>query len=393
MHPLVGHEAARTALARARLQGTLPGALLLLGPRGVGKQRLALWLAQAVLCREAGAEGGCGACRDCRRVLRLEHPDLHWYFPLPRPRKTAAEKLGTALEEARMERLARLREDALRPSHSEEPAALYLAAARELRRRAGSRPSEGGEQVFIVGDADTLVPQEGSAEAANALLKLLEEPPPDTRFILTTSEPRRVLATIRSRTVPLHLSPLPRDAVAAFLEARGIAAGDAAEAARLSGGSVGLALGFLPDEAREAGPLETLRLRAGEVLEAALGDSPGRAYALVLSPHFADSPVMKTARLLVPLLDALEVWLRDLAAVAAGSTDSVVNRSAMATLERLVREHGLHPAVVGDALPAVAEARREALGNVAPALVVTGVAAALRRALLHSLLRSASGAP
>ena len=248
MHPLVGHDAARQSLARAIQRRTLPAALLVMGPRGVGKQRLALWLAQLVLCREPGGDGPCGSCRDCRRVLRLEHPDLHWFFPLPRPKGVSQDKLGDALEEARHERLAELRESPLQGSYNPEPVAIYLAAARELRRKARSRPAEGGEQIFIIADAESLIPQESSPEAANALLKLLEEPPEDTRFILTSSQPGALLDTIRSRTVPLHLAPLSVEATRDFLLEHGAGPGEAEHAARLSGGSIGAALGFLPEE-------------------------------------------------------------------------------------------------------------------------------------------------
>src|SRR5215470_9964272 len=80
--PLYGHDALRRRLAAAVPKGRLPQAILLEGPRGVGKQRLALWLAQAVLCERASPEGGCGTCRSCTMVLNLTHPDLHWFIPV-----------------------------------------------------------------------------------------------------------------------------------------------------------------------------------------------------------------------------------------------------------------------------------------------------------------------
>ena len=94
-------------------------------------------------------------------------------------------------------------------------------------------------QIFIVGDAEMLVSQEASQEAANALLKLLEEPPGASRFILTSSEPGRLLPTIRSRTVSIHLTPVPVADVEAFLVA-GVSAdpNEAAWAATLSQGAI-----------------------------------------------------------------------------------------------------------------------------------------------------------
>src|SRR5688500_7905764 len=97
-----------------------------------------------------------------------------------------------------------------RRRHSERPSSLPRSC------RAYTRPAMSAEQVFIVGDADALVVQEASQEAANALLKLLEEPPGGTRFILTSSEPGRLLPTVRSRSVPLHVGRLPGELVRLF---------------------------------------------------------------------------------------------------------------------------------------------------------------------------------
>src|SRR5207245_4673325 len=92
--PLVGHEGVKTRLGGAHPSGRLPQAMLFAGPKGVGKQRLALWLAQLIHCEATGGggeggEGGggrpqepCGACRSCRLVLSLQHPDVHWFVPI-----------------------------------------------------------------------------------------------------------------------------------------------------------------------------------------------------------------------------------------------------------------------------------------------------------------------
>src|SRR3989441_9881426 len=80
--PLIGHERVKTKLAGAHASGKLPQALLLAGPRGVGKQRLALWLAQLIHCEvPGGGQEPCGQCHPCRLVLSLQHPDVHWFVP------------------------------------------------------------------------------------------------------------------------------------------------------------------------------------------------------------------------------------------------------------------------------------------------------------------------
>src|SRR5262245_10046741 len=168
MHPLVGHWDARRRLSRAFRADRLPQVLVLTGPAGVGKQRLGLWLAALTLCAERGEEP-CGKCASCRVVAGLAHPDLHWFVPVPRPKATdrekqveeAAEALGQLLEERRTGSLY-LPPDPM-SSHG-------LASVRLLQRRASLTAAQGGKKVFILGDADRLVVQEASQEAANALL-------------------------------------------------------------------------------------------------------------------------------------------------------------------------------------------------------------------------------
>ncbi len=374
LHAVLGHEKARATLARAHARGGLPAALLFHGPRGIGKQRLALWLAQLLVCQRP-QEGPCGACAPCRMASSLEHPDVHWYFPLPRPKGAAGDRLVDALEEARLEELAALREQPLRPSHSEEIRGLYVGTVRSIRAHAYKRPVMAAGPVFIVGDAELLVPQESSPEAANALLKMLEEPPGGTRFILTTSESGRLPATIPSRTVPLHLAPLPVRDVAAFLEREShVDAKTAAWAAGLSQGSIGRALGFLPD-GDEPGPLELLRRRAFDIVAAATGPraSAGHALALEFPPA--------GGRALVELFGFVEEWLRDLAAVTTGARGAVLNRDRSSDLDRLVANGGLTADRIARAFARVERARELALANVNPQLVVGGLVGDLRRAL------------
>ena len=375
LHPLVGHDEARVPLARAHGKEGLPSALLLHGPRGVGKQRLAQWIAQLMVCEEPGADGPCGACKNCRLAMSLEHPDIHWYFPLPRPKGVTGDRLVDALESARYEFLGELRESALRPSPSDELRGLYLGTVQGLRKRAYLSPTMASAQVFIIGDAELLVPQEASPEAANALLKLLEEPPKGTRFILTSSEPGRLLPTIRSRSIPLHLSPLPKASVESFLgEHTEHDTKTAAWAAGLAQGSIGRALGFLPD-GDDRGPLETFRRDAFRLVQAALADDRGTGFATALS--FSPSG----ARRLVELFAFVEEWLRDLAAVAAGAGDEVISRDAADHLASLVEAKGLAAADISLTLPAVERARQLARGNVNPQLVVSGLIQTLRAGL------------
>src|SRR6266496_513294 len=222
--PLYGHEGTRNRLVGAIASGRLPQALLFEGPRGVGKQRLALWLAQALVCERAGGKAGgevregCGECQQCKLVLNLSHPDVHWFVPLEPSKKSGdADKQVDVAEEALAAEMAARREEPLyKPASG---LAIHgIAAIRLLLRRLALKPALGQRNVFVIGDAERLVPQVGTDAAANALLKALEEPPADTVFVLTAAAPESLLPTILSRVVRVRVARLADSIVAAFAQ-------------------------------------------------------------------------------------------------------------------------------------------------------------------------------
>lgn len=353
-----GHEALRASLHRSLARGTLPATVLIHGAPGCGKQSLALWLARTRLC--SGTDKPCDRCRSCRSALRLEHPDIHWHFPLPRPKRASSPaRLAAALEDARFAKLEERRRSPLRAEGDAEVKGIYLAAVQTIRDHAHRRPAVGEEQCFIIGDAEHLVPQEASPEAANALLKLLEEPPESSRFILTSGKPGSLLDTIRSRALPIHLPPLPVATVAAFLREECGADPEAAmRAATLSQGSIGAALGHLEPD----GDQSRQRERALALLRAATGGRRADAFAIALT--FPPGG----ARGLLDLMGALQLWIRDLGAVGLGRDDQVVNAEALPFLRDAARRLALTPDRVGQAVGKVEEARMLAQGNVNPQL-------------------------
>jgi DNA polymerase III subunit delta' len=322
---LLGHAAARTTLGRAVQQGALPASILVHGPAGIGKQQFGLWLGQLALC-DAGGTEPCGECRHCRLCARLEHPDLNWFFPLTRPKGGgSAERLGEALEDARAQELALRRERPLRALNPLEATGIFLAQVQTIRRMALARPAMARRKLFVIGDAEQLVPQESSPEAANALLKVLEEPPADTIFVLTAAEPEALLPTIRSRLLPVRLDPLPEAELARLLTAeRNTEPAHAAVVARLAAGSLGMALAFLPGDDAVPGPLQAIRLQARDWLDAALqpGPTDRLAAALAQAPAGARGGFAET-------LGFLTLWIRDLAAVSAGAEELVLNADSL----------------------------------------------------------------
>ncbi|MGI8401964.1 MAG: hypothetical protein ACR2NS_10250 [Gemmatimonadaceae bacterium] len=211
---LYGHEQLRQRLSESVSAESLPASLLFQGARGVGKQRFALWLAERLFC--TGTNASCGVCTACRYVQSLTHPDLHWVFPRPRLKDADPD-----LEQVRDDYAGAIAERAANsglyaaPSGSE---GIYVATVRSLVQQAARTPAMGRRKVFIIGDAERMVPQEGADMAANAFLKLLEEPPADTTIILTSSEPGALLPTIRSRVITVRVPLVPDAAVRAFVE-------------------------------------------------------------------------------------------------------------------------------------------------------------------------------
>ena len=351
---LYGHEGLRERLTENIRAGTLPASVLFQGPRGVGKQRLGLWLAGGLLCSgstdarapsDNRATAGCGNCASCRYVAALTHPDLHWIFPRPRLRDSDPdlEQVRDDYAEAVAERAASHGLYAA-PSGSE---GIYVATVRSIVQQAAISPALGRRKVFIVGDAERMVPQEGADMAANAFLKLLEEPPSDTTIILTSSEPGALLPTIRSRVVNVRVPLVADKAVRAFVEdpvvkkaLDAITKASVAERVRAAAGAPGRLLSGAT-EARAT-------MNARRIFDAAIGLRPGLAHATALSQgsmgargNFADT--------LEALIELLGERVRD-----------ALHRQDVASAASAAR-----------AVDAVLQAQTYASGNVSPQLVTS----------------------
>ncbi len=213
--PLFGHSHLQARLRESIAREALPASLLLIGPRGVGKQRLALWLAQVLLC--TGDEPRpCGKCQHCRFSAELTHPDLHWYFPRPRLKDTdpSPDDVRQDYGEAIAERVKSF--GLYAPATGSD--GIFIGTVRAILQSASVSPAMSRRKVFVSGDAERMVSQEGADQAANAFLKLLEEPPADTQLILTSSEPGALLPTIRSRVVTQRVSLVAESDVRAFAQ-------------------------------------------------------------------------------------------------------------------------------------------------------------------------------
>lgn len=313
--PIYGHEALREQFAWQIDRGGLPASLLLHGPSGVGKQRLALWIAQRLLCAEALKP--CGTCQHCRYVLALQHPDLHWVFPHENVAGSADwdyEDLkplhdGFVAERAEEHGLY------ARPDGS---CGIYKGDAKYLRFVASRSPALAQRKVLVVGDAERMVPQAANPEAANMFLKLLEEPPADTTIILTSSEPHAMLQTIRSRVVQVRVAPLTTDAMRAFLTDSDAAARmpnlPQAELLRIASGAPGKLLG---------GDDQTAALTRARQLLAAADAGPEQRFRAAFS-----SGSSKARGAFSDVLDALTIVVHERVRQAAERGDEDAARRA-----------------------------------------------------------------
>jgi DNA polymerase-3 subunit delta' len=356
---LYGHQHLRERLAENIRAGTLPASLLLQGPRAVGKQRLALWLAQGLLCGSndrvdnntaSGLSAGCGKCASCRYVSELTHPDLHWVFPRPRLRDSDPDlsQVRDDYAEAVAERAAGNGLYAA-PSGSE---GIYVATVRSIVQQAAISPAMARRKVFIVGDAERMVPQEGADMAANAFLKLLEEPPADTNIILTSSEPGALLPTIRSRVVTVRVPLVSDKAVRAFVDDAvvkktldAIGKASAAERVRVAAGAPGRLL--------SGGSEAKATMNARRIVDAATSARAALIYSTALAQGSAGArgSFADTLDALVELLgervrDALHHQDSRAAESAARAVDAVLQAQTYAAsnvnpqliASRLIRE-------------------------------------------------------
>jgi DNA polymerase-3 subunit delta' len=205
---VVGHEAAVARLRRIADEDRVPGAMLFLGPPGIGKRTLADAVAARLLCEAVRAGDACGTCRHCVRLAAGTHPDV---------------RVVTRDEDRRDVRIEQVR---------------------ELGRWLALQPLMASCKVAILDGAHCL-----NEHGQNALLKTLEEPPARTVVLLTASAAALLLPTVRSRCQVLRLEPLPPAAVARVLVARGVAPERAERLAGLAEGAPGQVLALEADAA------------------------------------------------------------------------------------------------------------------------------------------------
>jgi DNA polymerase-3 subunit delta' len=231
-------------------------AYLFFGPGGCGKKTAAMALAQALFCRQEPNKG-CGSCTDCRRVREGKHPDFFVFGP--------------------------------------QGSSFKVEQVRDILREAAMKPYEASRRVMVLDKVELMSP-----EAANALLKVLEEPNASLCFVLVTTSRAKILPTIASRCQAMRFGPLPEPVLAGLIERdMGLSAPEAKALAGLSGGSLRTAQRLSGEQGAE------IRELAEGFLEAAA------SHSTLMALNWSASAVAEKKRL-DELFDLIGAYLREL---------------------------------------------------------------------------------
>lgn len=233
---IIGQDSAVNQLRAAVAEGRIPHAQLICGGEGVGKLTIALAYARYLCCPHRHDGDACGECPSCKKFDKYAHPDIHFAYPVYRKSSPNAysddfiDKWRTAIAENPYMNLNQWM------SHigaENQQCIIYVSQSDEIIRKLTLKSSEGGYKVMIIWMAEKM-----NAECSNKLLKMIEEPPAQTVFLLVAENPDLLLPTIQSRVQRIPLLPLDDDTVATVLCQRfGLTDADARQIAHSSAGN------------------------------------------------------------------------------------------------------------------------------------------------------------
>lgn len=246
---VIGQQHVVAHLQKQWAEGRIPHALLLAGPEGSGKMAIALDYARLLLCEHPqqgeGTAQACGQCRGCVMTRNLAHPDLHFVFPIIRPKSASSsanivcdlwvKEWREMLVEGPYFDLQKWEE---KMGIENQQPIIYSNESDEILQKVSLVSSQGGYKVVLI-----WLPELMHVTCANKILKLLEEPPSQTVFLLCSNQPEQLLPTILSRTQRIDVKSLPETEIAAALRReRGLSDADANHIAHIAAGSYTRAL-------------------------------------------------------------------------------------------------------------------------------------------------------
>jgi DNA polymerase-3 subunit delta' len=210
---VVGHKELKADLIREIKAGKISHAQLFSGRLGFGGLPMALAFTQYLFCTNKGDEDSCGQCASCLKIQDLQHPDVHFVFPVVQ----AINKVSTLFLDSWRDQLKRnpyfnLFDWTQEMDSKERKPIIGIEESKDILRKLSLKSYEGGYKVMII-----WLPEEMNQESANKLLKILEEPPANTVFLLVSENPEKLLITIRSRTQLVRIPKIQLTDLAAFI--------------------------------------------------------------------------------------------------------------------------------------------------------------------------------
>lgn len=200
---IIGQDEAKQRLIREAKEGKIAHARLFCGPEGIGKLPLAIAYARYLSCQSPGVDDACGTCPNCMKYNKLAHPDLHFVFPVIKikSKDTVSDDFLSEWRELLSQTPYFNLNMWLKEMGAEnQQAQIYVKESDEIIRKLNLKSSQGGYKIMII-----WLPEKMNVECSNKLLKLLEEPPSQTIFLLVSEEPEMLLTTIQSRTQRFNL--------------------------------------------------------------------------------------------------------------------------------------------------------------------------------------------
>lgn len=232
---ITGHTEIKDSLIRQADSGKIPHAFLFSGISGIGKMRMARAFAQYIHCKHPQNGDSCGNCPSCIQHQKFNNPDLHFVYPIVKKEGALISK--DFIEEWRemLEKYSYMppeKWNELIKAGNSQPA-IYVNESEEIVSRASLSAFQEEYKIFII-----WLPERMRQEAANKLLKIIEEPFEDTIFILVSNNESKILTTINSRTQRYNFKPLSEKELKNELLKTGVSENMAADASRISEGSL-----------------------------------------------------------------------------------------------------------------------------------------------------------
>lgn len=323
---IIGQTRAKNLLRAAIAGGRVPHAYLFTGVEGIGKDAAAIELAKALRCEQLGPQGTpCDHCRNCQNVAVLQHSNVRFVFALPTGKGEDGRADSPLLKLSDGE-ISQIQEQvamkAADPYHNitiPRAQQIKISSIREVKRDIAFAATEPGWRIIIISEAHQM-----GEEAANAFLKTLEEPAPNTLLILTSSHKEQLLQTILSRCQEVRFDLLTDAEIAEALTARNnIPRKDAMLLSKMAEGSYSRAIELTNSD------LQQLRFDVVAFLRAALKRSPVSVFTEV-ERLTAGNDRRSLERTLMLLL----LWFRDaLMLRLTGREESVVNQDQLKDIQ------------------------------------------------------------